>query len=272
MQKHFRNSKAAIMPKPDLLITESDGELCRIVGKILNNPKNMKVCIEMLKAPTTKKQAVFALKVYMYAGIGVRSVPEHIFAMAELAEYPNGTEDDRYVYTGTPPSADRTRVAEFVSQLVIPPNQNGEAKLGSAVGRLAVSKKAKDLKIQAGRLEIMEQQPPSLASVTEERDLLQNELQLYKDALNTWKMKAKAIHEALILWMTYAMVPDKDTDEFPDINTHIDAPLTFPPLDDPTGDDGVYGGVKPVELTYTNTPHKKRRVTYHSTPPAATPV
>lgn len=267
------------MPTPDLMTTGSDGALCTIVSKILNNPKNMKLMIKMLKEPETKNQARLALKVYKYAGRSARSVPQAIFDTAGLADFPSLADDHRTMYAGTPPTSDKTIAEQFVDQLIIPPDENGEAKLSSPQGRVAVSDQAKALNIRAGRVRALSDEAQTRleleAELEDERNANQN-LEQRIQALETeleeqraWQTVAQAKHEALIMWMTYAVAPNDDVSPRPNINTHIDAPIQFPPLEDPAGDEGTYGGTKPADQTYTGTPSKRRRVNYYTTPPAA---
>ena len=268
-QQTESNNKKATMPKaPDVIKTGSEGAICHVKAFILNNPKNMRTLIEILKLseplkPATKQQAILELKIFKYAGVPARRVPNSIFEAAGTDVYPNLTGDVRTLYSGTPISAGLPLVQNFLKEFVVPVVDD-EARLTSPEARVAIEAAAKEQNLRSGGVNVMQEEPVTVAAVLNELNEARSKIESLTERLIKWKNEALAKHKAMVLWQAYALIDEDETTpaNWAQVNINYDAPIQYPPLADPVGGvEGAYGLGVPLESVYQS-PMKKRRITF----------
>ena len=240
---------------------------------VLNNKDNMNTLHEIFALddpmmPETPQQAILLLKTFKYRGTAPRFVPQAIWDRAGIDEYPTLDDDARMVYSSTPVSASKPLVEQMLQQLVIPvdPTTN-EARLTTPDARVAIEAVAKAVGIKAGRVDVMQEDPPTIASLQDELNTAHATITALQERKTKWKNEAKAKHEAMILWQTYALAPTNADEDWPEVNTNYDARIQLPPLADAIDDEASYGGNIASDDMYES-PLKRRRISYVDTPPS----
>lgn len=249
--------------KNDLLKADSDGSICMAKATIFNTPTQMKDLHGALKCttpldPDTAKQAVAVIKVFMYAGIAQRFVPETLWAKANINEYPPFSSDERVLYCATPLHSSKPIIQQMLQKINVP-IVNNQAKLTTPQARCHFEAVCKELSITAGSVNLM---PDETAEEEDLREALATITSL-KMQVRKWENEAKAFHKAMVLWQAYAIAGDEDDQtQWPEIDTNYAAPIKLPDLAYPTGNEGRYGHNLITNSNTFESPQKRRRITF----------